>query len=121
MNFEVDLSTQLSTSNKDDLDADDVETFIDELTSMKKKIHKLLGKEVKKKDVKNLIVKLTSSLESLEISSEETLAQLKAEFESKCEETNDNQDALKQLLMNLSELVTTVNDKMGYLAIVDGA
>ena len=87
-----------------------LETQVDELSQLIKE--KLLGKEVKNKDVKNLIGKLTNSIESLEISSEESLNQLKTEFKSKCSESQENQDELKQLLLKLSQIVSTINEKM---------
>merc|ERR1719198_2228367 len=121
VDFQLDFSTQLDTSKKEEIDLEDIEDFISDLGSTKKKIQKLLGREVKNKDVKNLIDKLTNSLESLEISSEESLNQLKEEFKSKCSESQENQDELKQLLLKLSQIVSTVNEKMGSLRTVTAA
>ena len=76
---------------------------------------------MKNKDVKNIIEKLSNSLESLEVSSEESINQLKTEFKSKCSESQENQDELKQLLLKLSQIVSTVNEKMGSLRTVTAA
>merc|ERR1719198_1276986 len=121
VDFQLDFSTQLDASKKEEIDLEDIEDFISDLGSTKKKIQKLLGREVKNKDVKNLIDKLTNSLESSEISSEESLNQLKEEFKSKCSESQENQDELKQLLLKLSQIVSTVNEKMGSLRTVTAA
>ena len=123
--FQLDLSTQLDASKKEEIDLEDVEAFVDELGNTKKKIQMSLKKEVKNKEVKNIIIKsfsnINESLESLEISNEDSLSQLKAEFKSKCLESQENQDKLKQLLLNLSQVVTTVNEKMGTLVSVTAA
>merc|ERR1712146_436911 len=126
VDFQLDLSThQLCALQNEEIDLEDIEAFVDELSNTKKKIQRSLGEEVKNKDVTNIIIKsisnINDSLESLEISSEESLNQLKAEFKSKCLESKDNQDKLKQLLLNLSQVVTTVNEKMGTLVTVTAA
>ena len=115
VDFQLDLSTQLGALKNKEINLEDIEAFVDELGNTKKKIQNLLGKkEVKNKDVKNIIIKSISndSLESLEVSSEESLNQLKTEFKSKCSESQENQDELKQLLLKLSQIVSTVNEKM---------
>ena len=121
----MDLSTQLDGLKEEKNDVEDIEDFVSDLGSTKKKIQNLLGKEVKNGEVKNIIIKsisnINDSLESLEISSEDSLSQLKAEFKSKCLESQENQDKLKQLLLNLSQVVTTVNEKMGTLVSVTAA
>merc|ERR1712065_106539 len=77
--FQLDLSTQLDASKEEEIYLEDIEDFISDLGSTKKKIQKLLGREVKNKDVKNIINKsisnINDSLGSLEISSEESLNQ----------------------------------------------
>jgi len=119
--FQLDFSTQLDALKEEKIDLEDIEDFISDLGSTKKKIQKLLGREVKNKEVKNLIDKLTTNLESLEISSEDSLVQLKAEFKSKCLKSQENQDELKQLLLDLSQIVMTVNQKMDTLVTVAAA
>merc|ERR1712146_455117 len=123
--FQLDLSTQLGALQNGEIDLEDIEAFLDESGNTKKKIQKALGEEVKNKEVKNVIIKsissINDSLESLEISTEESLNQLKAEFKSKCLESKDNQDELKQLLVNLSQVVTIVNERMGPLVTVTAA
>merc|ERR1711918_11087 len=121
VDFQLDFSTQLDASKKEEIDLEDIEDFISDLGNTKKKIQKLLGREVKNKDVKNIIDKLTNSLEPLEISSEESINQLKTEFKSKCSESQENQDELKQLLLKLSQIVSTVNEKMCSLRTVTAA
>merc|ERR1712146_804614 len=123
--FQLDLSTQLGALQNGEIDLEDIEAFLNESGNTKKKIQKALGEEVKNKEVKNVIIKsissINDSLESLEISTEESLNQLKAEFKSKCLESKDNQDELKQLLVNLSQVVTIVNERMGPLVTVTAA
>merc|ERR1711988_84074 len=125
VDFQLDFSTQLDASKKEEIDLEDIEDFISDLGSTKKKIQKLLGKEVKNKDVTNIIIKsisdINGSLESLKIFSEESLNQLKTEFKSKCSESQENQDELKQLLLKLSQIVSTVDEKMCSLRTVTAA
>merc|ERR1712146_684073 len=123
--FQLDLSTQLGALQNGEIDLEDIEAFLNESGNTKKKIQKALGEEVKNKEVKNVIIKsissINDSLESLEISTEESLNQLKAEFKSKCLESKDNQDELKQLLLKLSQIVSSVNEKMSFLRTVTAA
>merc|ERR1711988_75840 len=74
VDFQLDFSTQLDALKSEEIDLEDIEAFVDELGNTKKKIQKLLGKEVKNKEVKNIVIKTISnindSLESLEVSSE---------------------------------------------------
>lgn len=123
--FQLDLSTQLDGLKEEKSDLEGIEDFVSYLGSTKKKIQISLKEEVKNKEVKNIIIKsfsnINESLESLEISSEDSLSQLKAKFKSKCSESQENQDELKQLLLNLSQVVTTVNEKISTLVTVTAA
>merc|ERR1712146_494241 len=57
VDFQLDLSSQLGALKNEEIDLEDIEAFLDELGNTKKKIQKFLGKEVKNKDVKNMIIK----------------------------------------------------------------
>merc|ERR1712113_1108786 len=76
--FQLDLSTQLDGLKEEKSDLEGIEDFVSYLGSTKKKIQISLKEEVKNKEVKNIIIKsisnINDSLESLEISSEDSLS-----------------------------------------------
>ena len=118
--FELMFVEKLESLHAKEIDLDDVEDTMGTLNTTQSDIEKLNRKEnLKKKDVMKLITKSISAihadLDCLKLCNQDALDRLEAELKSKCEQSGENDDQLKEILMNLAQVVTNINKKLDNL------
>ena len=120
LDFHENFGSQLNSLKSKEIVRDDIIPIIESIGFSQSQVEKAQAKEkLTNQEVMNLISRLIPTiqinLESLNLSHQQSFSRFQNELKSKCEESQEDQIQLQTTLNQLTQLVSSINQKLNSL------